>query len=73
MKEFIWANCVNKCDCCGGDCSPGKTAVIFGKEFANVCNAVINLYKLDGETYNYLKPLIEMRRRAIDALEITDF
>ena len=68
MKEFIWENCVNKCGSCGGDCSPGKRAVIFGKEFDNVCNAVINLYKLDGETYNYLKPLIEMRRHAIDAL-----
>ena len=68
MKEFLWTNCVNKCGGCGGDCSPGKRAVIFGKEFDNVCHAVIDLYKLDGETYNYLKPLIEMKRRAIDEL-----
>ena len=68
MKEFLWTNCVNKCGGCGGDCSPGKPAVIFGKEFENVCHAVIDLYKLDGETYSYLKPLIEMRCRAIDKM-----
>ena len=68
MKEFIWTNCINKCGNCGSDCSPGKSAVIFGKKFDNLCHVVIDLYKLDGETYHYLKPLVEMRCRAIDML-----
>jgi len=46
-KEIAWSNVV-KCGNCGGTrngvhCNPGKTEVIFEKEFTNVCNGTDSL------------------------------
>ena len=65
MKEIAWAN-VNFCANCGGDCSPGKNKVIFGKEFENVCNADMAFYIPDAEVLACVKKLLEMRKRDID-------
>ena len=60
MKEIAWAN-VNTCGSCGGDCSPGKRKMIFGKEFDKVCNADMAFYKPDAETLECVKKLLKMR------------
>ena len=73
-KEIAWANVV-KCGNCGGTrdgvgCNPGKTEVIFGKVFANVCNGTDNLamrfVNPDAEALACAKKMIEMRRYVMD-------
>jgi len=68
-KDIAWAN-VMKCGNCGDvDCS-GKTKIIFGKEFTNICNAdnVNMTFKFtnpDAETLECVKKLILMRKNII--------
>ena len=69
-KEIAWLN-VAKCGNCDGvDCNPGKTEVIFGKEFTNVCNGTDNLSILfinpDAEVLECAKKMVEMTRYVID-------
>ena len=65
-KEIAWANIVFCGNCPDVDCDPGKTEVIFGKEFANVCNGTDNLamrfVNPDGEAVECVKKMIEMRK-----------
>ena len=69
-KEIAWANVV-KCGNCA-DCNrdPGKTEVIFGKEFENVCNGTDNLamrfVNPDAEAVDCAKKMIDMRMYVID-------
>jgi len=63
-KEFAWEH-ANICGSCGGSCSPGKPATIFGKEFHNICNSVFAFNNPNGEALECLKKLIEIRKRAI--------
>jgi len=64
MKEIAQAN-VWHCLRCGNPCSPGKRAVIFGKEFENVCNAIMMFRNPDGETLECVKKLVDMRKNDI--------
>ena len=64
MKEIAWAN-VNVCASCGSDCSPGMRKVIFGKEFDNVCHAVMAFHMPDAEALECVKKLLEMRKRTL--------
>ena len=72
-KGIAWKNVMKCGNCDGCDCSPGKTKVIFGKEFTNICNAD-NVYMTfmftnpDAETLECVKKLIEMRKRDIAKL-----
>ena len=65
-KEIARANVV-KCGGCGGanNCAPGKTEVIFGQEFENVCNAVMAFYMPDAEALECVKKLLDMRKRRL--------
>ena len=68
-KEIAWAH-VNKCGYCEGvDCKPGKTRMIFGKEFTNICCGAndIDLYfsNPDAETLESMKKLVLMRKNII--------
>jgi len=69
MKEVAWAN-VTRCANCNNGCSPGHSETIFGREFANVCNAAMMFRNPDAETLECIKKLVEMRRRDIDSLVI---
>ena len=60
MKEIAWKN-VNICASCGSDCAPGSNRNIFGKDFENVCAAILAFTDPDSETLKCLKKLIEMR------------
>ena len=70
-KEIAWANVMKCGNCDGVDCSPGKTKMIFGKEFANICNAdKVNMTFMftnpGDETLDCVKKLILMRKNIID-------
>ena len=67
-KEIAWAH-ANKCgNCEGTDCSPGKTKVIFGKEFTNICNGAdvdMKFCNPDSEILEGLKKLVVLRKNII--------
>lgn len=69
-KEIAWANVVycGNCDDCDRD--PGKTEVIFGKEFTNVCNGTDNLAMRfnnpNAEALECVKKMVDMRKYVVD-------
>ena len=69
-KEIAWSNVVKCRNCDGVNCDPGKTEVIFGKEFTNVCNGTNNLamrfVNPDAEALECAKKMIEMTMYVID-------
>jgi len=69
-KEIAWSNIVICGNCADCDRDPGKTEVIFGKEFTNVCNGTSNLAMRftdpDAEALECVKKMIEMAMYAID-------
>ena len=70
-KDIAWANVMKCGNCEGVDCI-GKTKVIFGKEFNNICNANnVNMTFMftnpDAETLECVKKLILMRKHIIDS------
>ena len=71
-KEITWANVVKCGNCDGVDCDPGKTEVVFGKEFNNVCNGTgglaMRFMNPDAETLECVKKMIEMAKYVIDNL-----
>ena len=69
-KEIAWENVVKCGNCDGTDCDPGKTEVIFGREFANVCHGAKDLamrfMNPDAEALACVKTLLLMRKHVID-------
>ena len=70
MKEIAQSN-VKKCrNCDDVDCDPGKTELIFGKEFTNVCNGTNNLamrfVNPNAEAVECAKKMVEMTKYGID-------
>jgi len=68
MKEVAWQN-INICASCGGECAPGNKKSVFGKEFDNVCGAMLAFTDPDCESLECLKKLIEMRKYAMNVGE----
>ena len=68
-KEIAWSNVVKCGNCDDVNCDPGKTEVIFGKEFTNVCNGVDNLAMRftnpDAESLECAKKMVDMRKYAV--------
>ena len=70
-KEVAWANVVycGNCDDC--DLDPGKTEMIFGKEFTNVCNGTDDLAMRFANPNDHelrcIKKLVKMRKHFIDS------
>ncbi|MCL2546580.1 MAG: hypothetical protein FWE06_05220 [Oscillospiraceae bacterium] len=66
LKEMAWQH-INFCGKdCGGSCKPGKSRIILGKNFDNVCGSAMNFPNPDGETLNYAKKLITLTINTID-------
>ena len=61
MIKIAWAN-VNVCGKCGGDCAPGSRKTIFGKDFDNICGAVLAFNNPDANTLVCVKKLLEMQK-----------
>ena len=75
-KEIAWANVMKCGNCEDVDCS-GKVKTVFGKEFANICNANnVNMTFMftnpDAETLECVKKLVLMRQYIIDNENITN-
>ena len=60
IKELALAH-INICGSCGGACSPGKAATVFGKEFDNISNYVLAFNNPKDEALECLKELIKWR------------
>jgi hypothetical protein len=58
LMEIAWEN-VNFCGNCGSDCSPGKNATIFNRQFENVCSSVLAFTNPDIEALNSVKMLVK--------------
>ena len=69
-KEIAWANVLKCGNCADVNCDPGKTEVVFGKAFENVCNGVGGLAMRfddpDAKALACAEKLIEMTRYHID-------
>ncbi|MCL2488435.1 MAG: hypothetical protein FWE80_07105 [Oscillospiraceae bacterium] len=69
-KEIAWENVVICGNCDDVDCSPGKTEMIFGKEFDNVCRGTDNLTMRfsnpDSEALECAKKMVGMRKYVVD-------
>ena len=68
-KEVAWANVMYCGNCNDADCT-GKTKLILGKEFANVCNAnnvsmTFMFTNPDAETLECVRKLVLMRKNII--------
>ncbi|MCL2364273.1 MAG: hypothetical protein FWC71_06375 [Defluviitaleaceae bacterium] len=69
-KEIAWAN-IMQCGNCPDVGCHGTTKIIFGKEFANICNADnVNMTFMftspNAETLSCVKKLILMRKHMVD-------
>ena len=65
MIEVAWQN-INICASCGGGCSPGNKKSIFGKDFDNVCGAILAFTDPGCESLECIKKLMEMRKYVIN-------
>ena len=68
-KEIAWANVMKCRNCDDIDCR-GKAKIVFGKEFANICNADnVNMTFMftnpDAEVLECVKTLVLMRKNII--------
>ena len=61
LKEFAWAH-VSPCGSCGGDCSPGTTTKIFGKDFENVCQHNLMFNNPNAEAVDGMKKIIDVKK-----------
>ena len=63
LKEFAWAH-VNVCTSCGGSSGcgsqPGRTKIVFGKEFDNVCTSEVAFFDPGAGTLENVKQMIEI-------------
>jgi hypothetical protein len=63
-KEIIWAN-VNICGNCGAKCAPGSRKKIFGKQFDNLCGAVLAFNDPKGKTLECLKKILKSKKESL--------
>jgi len=62
IKEFAWAH-VSPCGSCGGECSPGTSTKVFGKDFENVCQHNLMFTNPDAEAVDYMKKILDIRKK----------
>jgi len=63
IKEFAWSH-VSPCGSCGGNCSPGISTKVFGKDFDNTCQSNLIFINPSAETVNSMKKLVDIKREA---------
>jgi len=64
IKEFAWAN-ICYCGNCGGCGNPGRSAMVFGKEFDKVCHSALIFENPNAEAIESLKKLVDIRKSNI--------
>lgn len=69
-KEIAWANVLKCGNCEDVSCDPGKTEVVFGRTFTNVCNGVgglaMRFESPNAEALACAKMLVGMARHAME-------
>ena len=60
VKEFAWAH-VSPCGDCGGKCSPGSSARIFGKDFENTCQSNLMFVNPDAQAVACIKSIVDIK------------
>jgi len=60
VKEFAWKH-VSPCGSCGGECAPGVSSIVFGKEFANTCQGNLLFNNPSLEAVEFIKKIIDVR------------
>ena len=60
---------VNVCAKCGGECAPGSRKTVYGKEFDNVCGALLAFTDPSTEMLECVKKLFELIKYDISAGE----
>ena len=64
MKELAWKH-VDFCEKCGGSCSPGKSKIIFGREFHRVCRTTMRFINPDLMELACIKKMVEIRKKDV--------
>jgi len=64
MKEIAWAN-INVCGKCGGECAPGSTKTVYGKEFDNICGAILQFTNPDADALKCVKTMLQLIKHDI--------
>jgi hypothetical protein len=69
LKKFAWEH-VNICTSCGGSAGcgsqPGRTKMIFGKEFENVCTSETAFWNSDADALGKIKRMIGIWKESKD-------
>ena len=66
MKEIAWAH-INICGSCGGDCAPGSRKSVYGKEFDNVCGALLAFTDPNPNDLECLKSLLQLIKHDVSS------
>ncbi|MCL2407887.1 MAG: hypothetical protein FWC95_08160 [Defluviitaleaceae bacterium] len=66
-KKFAGAH-VATCGNCGGTCTPGVSATVFGKEFKNTCQTNLMFNNPNEEAIGHIKRLIDVKLDEIRAV-----
>ena len=61
IKDFAWSH-VSPCGNCGGKCSPGTRATVFGKVFENTCQSNLIFINPDAKTVDCMKKIIDVSK-----------
>ena len=71
LKEFAWKH-INTCahfssngESCGCDKSPGRSVVVFGRKFNNVCHSTLSFENPNVESLALVKKLVELMKPGI--------
>jgi len=64
IKEFAWFH-VSPCGSCGGECTPGNSATVFGRVFENTCKSNLIFINPNAKTVDYMKKIIDVRANDI--------
>ena len=64
LKEFAWAH-VSPCGSCGGSCSPGVSAKVFGRDFENTCQTNLMFVNPGAEAIGHMKKIIDIKKEEL--------
>ena len=59
MKEIAWEH-INICAKCGSECAPGSNKTVYGKDFENVCGAMLAFTDPTPDTLECVKKLMQL-------------
>ena len=64
IREFAWSY-VSPCGSCGGNCTPGIKARIFGKDFENTCQSNLMFNNPNAEAVASIIKILDIKKNEI--------